>query len=79
MNVTMPMVGDFHYIGHKLLAASRLRRGAWASYRINPAKSAAIPNATRNSPRSSRPPLKYRKPVRIGVNWGSLDQELLTG
>ena len=78
MGVAVPLVGDFHYIGHKLLSEHPACAEALAKYRINPGNvgfrekrdrqfSAMIEIANRNA-----------KPVRIGVNWGSLDQELLT-
>ncbi len=78
MDVNVPLVGDFHYIGHKLLSENPACAEALAKYRINPGNvgfrekrdrqfSAMIEIANRNA-----------RPVRIGVNWGSLDQELLT-
>jgi (E)-4-hydroxy-3-methylbut-2-enyl-diphosphate synthase len=73
----VPLVGDFHYIGHKLLAAHPGCAEALAKYRINPG------NVGFGSKRDSQfgtmieLALKYGKPVRIGVNWGSLDQKLL--
>ena len=74
----VPLVGDFHYIGHKLLADHPAAAEALAKYRINPGNVGF--RAKRDSQFSSmiETAIKYDKPVRIGVNWGSLDQELLT-
>jgi (E)-4-hydroxy-3-methylbut-2-enyl-diphosphate synthase len=78
MGVTAPIVGDFHYIGHKLLADHPGCAEALDKYRINPGnvgfKNKRDPQFTQIVEMA----LKYDKPVRIGVNWGSLDQELLT-
>jgi (E)-4-hydroxy-3-methylbut-2-enyl-diphosphate synthase len=78
MGVSVPIVGDFHYIGHKLLAGFPGCAEALDKYRINPGnvgfKNKRDPQFTQIVEMA----LKYGKPVRIGVNWGSLDQELLT-
>ncbi len=78
MGVTAPIVGDFHYIGHKLLADHPGCAEALDKYRINPGnvgfKNKRDPQFTQIVEMA----LKHDKPVRIGVNWGSLDQELLT-
>jgi len=78
MGVNVPIVGDFHYIGHKLLADYPACAEALDKYRINPGnvgfKNKRDPQFTQIVEMA----LKYGKPVRIGVNWGSLDQELLT-
>ncbi len=76
--VTVPIVGDFHYIGHKLLQDYPDCAVALDKYRINPGNVGF--RAKRDSQFSSiiDIALKNDKPVRIGVNWGSLDQELLT-
>jgi (E)-4-hydroxy-3-methylbut-2-enyl-diphosphate synthase len=74
----VPLVGDFHFNGHKLLAAHPACAEALDKYRINPG------NVGRGSKRDPQfaamveAACRYRKPVRIGVNWGSLDQDLLT-
>ena len=74
---TVPLIGDFHYNGHKLLADHPACAEALAKYRINPG------NVGRGSKRDPQFAAliefacRYDKPVRIGVNWGSLDQELL--
>lgn len=78
IQVDVPIVGDFHYIGHKLLAENPACAEALAKYRINPGNVGF--KAKRDTQFSSiiEKALEYGKPVRIGVNWGSLDQELLT-
>ena len=77
-DVLVPIVGDFHYIGHTLLADNPACAEALHKYRINPGNVGF--KAKRDVQFSSivEKALEYRKPVRIGVNWGSLDQELLT-
>lgn len=77
-DVLVPIVGDFHYIGHSLLADNPACAEALHKYRINPGNVGF--KAKRDVQFSSivEKALEYRKPVRIGVNWGSLDQELLT-
>jgi (E)-4-hydroxy-3-methylbut-2-enyl-diphosphate synthase len=78
MGVYVPIVGDFHFNGHKLLKAHPACAEALAKYRINPG------NVGRGSKRDPQfvemieVALHNDKPVRIGVNWGSLDQDLLT-
>ncbi|MBM09023.1 MAG: 4-hydroxy-3-methylbut-2-en-1-yl diphosphate synthase [Magnetovibrio sp.] len=76
MSVNVPIVGDFHYIGHKLLKDYPSCAQALAKYRINPGNVGH--RAKRDSQFSAiiELALKYDKPVRIGVNWGSLDQDL---
>lgn len=76
--ITVPLVGDFHYIGHKLLADHPACAEALAKYRINPGNVGF--KAKRDTQFASiiDMAIRYDKPVRIGVNWGSLDQELLT-
>jgi (E)-4-hydroxy-3-methylbut-2-enyl-diphosphate synthase len=78
MNVAVPIVGDFHYIGHKLLADYPDCAEALDKYRINPGN---VGFKNKRDPQFTQIvefAIKYGKPVRIGVNWGSLDQELLT-
>jgi (E)-4-hydroxy-3-methylbut-2-enyl-diphosphate synthase len=76
--VDVPLVGDFHFNGHKLLTRFPECAEALAKYRINPG------NVGRGSKRDSQygamieVACRHDKPIRIGVNWGSLDQELLT-
>jgi (E)-4-hydroxy-3-methylbut-2-enyl-diphosphate synthase len=76
--ITVPIVGDFHYIGHKLLTDHPAAAEALAKYRINPGNVGF--KAKRDTQFSTLIELamRYDKPVRIGVNWGSLDEELLT-
>jgi (E)-4-hydroxy-3-methylbut-2-enyl-diphosphate synthase len=78
MGMNVPIVGDFHYIGHKLLAEHPACAQALDKYRINPGN---VGFKNKRDPQFSQiveMAIKYGKPVRIGVNWGSLDQELLT-
>lgn len=76
--VNVPLIGDFHYIGHKLLADHPACAEALDKYRINPG------NVGFKNKRDSQfgaiieMAIRHGKPVRIGVNWGSLDQDLLT-
>jgi (E)-4-hydroxy-3-methylbut-2-enyl-diphosphate synthase len=78
LGVDVPLIGDFHYIGHKLLAEHPACAAALAKYRINPG------NVGFKNKRDSQftdiveIAIKNNKTVRIGANWGSLDQELLT-
>jgi len=76
--VTVPIVGDFHYIGHKLLEENPACAEALDKYRINPGNVGFKDKKDRQFSAIIEKALEYRKPVRIGVNWGSLDQELLT-
>src|SRR5579859_5078617 len=76
--VTTPLVGDFHFNGHKLLKAHPACAQALAKLRINPGN---VGRGSKRDPQFAEmieTAVKYRKPVRIGVNWGSLDQDLLT-
>ena len=78
MDIDVPLVGDFHFNGHRLLKAHPACAEALAKLRINPG------NVGRGSKRDTQfaemieMACRYGKPVRIGVNWGSLDQDLLT-
>jgi (E)-4-hydroxy-3-methylbut-2-enyl-diphosphate synthase len=78
MGVDVPLIGDFHYIGHKLLAEYPACAEALAKYRINPGNVGFKDKRDRQFSEIIEIALKYDKPVRIGVNWGSLDQDLLT-
>ena len=78
MGVTVPIVGDFHYIGHKLLAEHPACAEALDKYRINPGNVGFKEKKDRQFGAIIEMALKHGKPVRIGANWGSLDQELLT-
>jgi (E)-4-hydroxy-3-methylbut-2-enyl-diphosphate synthase len=75
--VSVPIVGDFHYNGHLLLARYPDAAAALAKYRINPGNVGAK-RRDENFATIIELALKHGKPVRIGVNWGSLDQVLLT-
>ena len=72
-----PIVGDFHYNGHKLLVEYPEAARALAKYRINPGNVGAK-RRDENFQTIVRAAIEHDKPVRIGVNWGSLDQQLLT-
>src|SRR2546421_11606568 len=76
--VTAPIVGDFHYIGHKLLADHPACAEALDKYRINPGNVGFREKKDRQFGAIVETAIRYGKPVRIGANWGSLDQELLT-
>jgi (E)-4-hydroxy-3-methylbut-2-enyl-diphosphate synthase len=78
MNVDVPIVGDFHYIGHKLLADHPGCAEALDKYRINPGNVGFKEKKDRQFGAIVETAIKHNKPVRIGANWGSLDQELLT-
>ncbi len=75
--VDVPIVGDFHYNGHLLLAKYPACAAALAKYRINPGNVGAK-RRDDNFRTIVRLAVEHDKPVRIGVNWGSLDQDLLT-
>jgi (E)-4-hydroxy-3-methylbut-2-enyl-diphosphate synthase len=76
--VTAPIVGDFHYIGHKLLADYPDCAQALDKYRINPGNVGFREKKDRQFGAIVELAIKHGKAVRIGANWGSLDQELLT-
>jgi (E)-4-hydroxy-3-methylbut-2-enyl-diphosphate synthase len=78
LGVSAPLVGDFHYIGHKLLADHPGCAEALDKYRINPGNVGFKDKKDKQFSAIIEMALKYGKPVRIGANWGSLDQELLT-
>jgi (E)-4-hydroxy-3-methylbut-2-enyl-diphosphate synthase len=76
--VSVPIVGDFHFNGHKLLREHPACAEALAKYRINPGN---VGRGSKRDPQFAEmieTACRYGKPVRIGVNWGSLDQDLLT-
>ena len=75
--LTTPIVGDFHYNGHKLLAAHPKAAELLAKYRINPGN-VGSKHRDENFQTIVKVAIDHGKPVRIGVNWGSLDQGLLT-
>ncbi len=78
MGVSVPLVGDFHYNGHTLLNDNPACAEALAKYRINPGNVGFKEKKDRNFSSMIETALKFNRPVRIGVNWGSLDQALLT-
>ena len=76
--VGVPLIGDFHFNGHKLLKAHPACAEALAKYRINPGN---VGRGSKRDPQFAEMievACRYRKPIRIGVNWGSLDSDLLT-
>ncbi|OJY19559.1 MAG: 4-hydroxy-3-methylbut-2-en-1-yl diphosphate synthase [Pandoraea sp. 64-18] len=77
MGVAVPLVGDFHYNGHKLLADYPACAEALSKYRINPGNVGQGAKRDTQFSQMIEMAIKYGKPVRIGVNWGSLDQALL--
>jgi (E)-4-hydroxy-3-methylbut-2-enyl-diphosphate synthase len=74
----VPLIGDFHYNGHTLLAEHPACAAALAKYRINPGNVGFKDKRDRQFMQIIEIALRHDKPVRIGVNWGSLDQDLLT-
>jgi (E)-4-hydroxy-3-methylbut-2-enyl-diphosphate synthase len=78
LGVRVPLIGDFHFNGHKLLREYPECAAALAKYRINPGN---VGRGSKRDPQFAEmieTAIRYDKPVRIGVNWGSLDQSLLT-
>ena len=78
LGLDVPIVGDFHYIGHKLLADHPACAEALAKYRINPGNVGFKDKKDKQFAQIVEMAIRHDKPVRIGVNWGSLDQVLLT-
>ena len=76
--VRVPIIGDFHYNGHVLLTKYPECARDLAKYRINPGNASIGKTGDSNFRTMIEVAVKYEKPVRIGVNWGSLDQTLLT-
>ena len=77
MNCNVPLIGDFHYNGHRLLTEHPACAEALAKYRINPGNVGFGKKKDEQFAQMVELACKYDKPVRIGVNWGSLDQDLL--
>ncbi len=77
MGIDVPLVGDFHYNGHRLLTEFPAMAQALSKYRINPGNVGKGDKKDRQFAQMIEAAMKYDKVVRIGVNWGSLDQELL--
>ena len=78
LGVSVPLIGDFHYIGHKLLADHPGCAETLDKYRINPGNVGFRNKRDLQFAQIVEMAILHGKPVRIGVNWGSLDQELLT-
>ena len=78
MGIDVPLIGDFHYNGHRLLTEHPACAEALSKYRINPGNVGKGDKHDRQFAQMVEAAAKYDKAVRIGVNWGSLDQELLT-
>src|SRR4030081_2665143 len=76
--VRVPIIGDFHYNGHVLLTKYPECARDLAKYRINPGNASIGRTGDSNFRTMIEVAVKYEKPVRIGVNWGAVDQELLT-
>ena len=77
MGVDVPLIGDFHYNGHRLLTEYPACAEALSKYRINPGNVGKGDKRDRQFGQMIDAAMRWNKPVRIGVNWGSLDQELL--
>lgn len=77
MGVDVPLVGDFHFNGHKLLEQHPACAEALAKYRINPGNVGRGARRDTQFAQMIETACRYDRPVRIGVNWGSLDQDLL--
>jgi (E)-4-hydroxy-3-methylbut-2-enyl-diphosphate synthase len=78
MDIDVPLIGDFHYNGHRLLTDYPDCAQALSKYRINPGNVGRGDKHDRQFGQMIEAALRWNKPVRIGVNWGSLDQELLS-
>src|SRR6185369_10669196 len=79
MGIDVPLVGDFHYNGHRLLTDYPAMAQALSKYRINPGNVGKGDKRDRQFGQMIEAAMRWDEPVRIGVNWGSLDQELLAG
>ena len=77
MGIDVPLIGDFHYNGHRLLTDYPSCAEALSKYRINPGNVGKGDKRDRQFGQMIEAAMRWNKPVRIGVNWGSLDQELL--
>ena len=77
MGIQVPLIGDFHYNGHRLLADHPACAEALSKYRINPGNVGKGDKRDKQFGQMIEAAMRWNKPVRIGVNWGSLDQELL--
>ena len=79
MGIAVPLIGDFHYNGHTLLSEFPDMAQALSKYRINPGNVGRGDKKDRQFAQMVEAAARWNKPVRIGVNWGSLDQDLLAG
>ncbi len=79
MGIQVPLIGDFHYNGHRLLTDYPACAEALSKYRINPGNVGKGDKHDKQFGQMIEAAMRWSKPVRIGVNWGSLDQELLAG
>ena len=79
MGIDVPLIGDFHYNGHRLLTDFPACAQALSKYRINPGNVGKGDKHDRQFGQMIEAAMRWNKSVRIGVNWGSLDQELLAG
>lgn len=77
MNMDVPLIGDFHYNGHRLLTDYPVCAEALAKFRINPGNVGFGKKKDEQFSQMIELAIRYHKPVRIGVNWGSLDQSVL--
>ena len=77
MGINVPLIGDFHYNGHRLLTEHPACAQALSKYRINPGNVGKGDKKDRQFGQMIEAAMRWDKPVRIGVNWGSLDQDLL--
>ena len=77
MGIDVPLIGDFHYNGHRLLTDYPACAEALSKYRINPGNVGKGDKKDKQFGQMIEAAMRWNKPVRIGVNWGSLDQELL--
>ena len=79
LGLDVPLIGDFHYNGHRLLTDYPACAQALSKYRINPGNVGKGDKHDKQFGQMIEAAMRWNKPVRIGVNWGSLDQELLAG
>ncbi len=77
MGLNVPLIGDFHYNGHKLLEESPSCAKILDKYRINPGNVGSKSKKDLNFTKIIEQAIKYNKPIRIGANWGSIDQQIL--
>ena len=78
LGVSVPLIGDFHFNGHRLLSEFPDCAAALAKYRINPGNVGRGKKHDEQFAQMIEVACKYEKPIRIGVNWGSLDPDIMT-